>query len=85
VFHLVAEPVKEQIVPDKGLDLWGFDRSAPGPTIQVNQRDRVRIVVDNHLPEATAMHWHDLVIPNNMDGGPSSRPGLVLFRERGKL
>ena len=70
VFHLVAEPVKQQILPCKALDLWGFNGSAPGPTIQVNQGDRVRIVVDNHLPEPTSMHWHGFEIPFDMDGGP---------------
>jgi len=70
VFHLIAEPVKQQLAPNKTLILWGFNGSAPGPTIQANQGDRVRILVDNHLPEATSMHWHGLEIPHNMDGGP---------------
>ncbi len=70
VFHLVAEPVKQQIAPNKTLVLWGFNGSAPGPTIQVNQGDRVRIILDNHLPEPTSMHWHGFEIPNDVDGGP---------------
>ncbi len=70
VFNLIAEPVKQQLAPNKTVILWGFNGSAPGPTIQVNQGDRVRIIVDNHLPEATSMHWHGLEIPHNMDGGP---------------
>ena len=70
VFHLTAEPVKQQIAPDKTIDVWGFNGSAPGPTIQVTEGDRVRIIVDNHLPEPTAMHWHGFEIPHNMDGGP---------------
>jgi manganese oxidase len=69
VFNLVAEPVKQQIAPNKTLVLWGFNGSAPGPTIQVNQGDRVRIIVDNHLPEPTSMHWHGFEIPHSMDGG----------------
>lgn len=68
VFHLIAEPVKQQIVPNKVLSLWGYNGSAPGPTIQINQGDRVRIIVDNHLPEPTSMHWHGFEIPFNMDG-----------------
>jgi len=72
VFHLVAEPVKQQIAPNKVLTLWGYNGSAPGPTIQVNQGDRVRIIVDNHLPEPTAMHWHGFEIPNDMDGAPGT-------------
>src|SRR5229473_118445 len=71
-FHLVAEPVKQQLVPGKIANLWGFNGSAPGPTIQVNQGDRVRIIVDNHLPEPFSMHWHGFEIPHDMDGAPGS-------------
>src|SRR5947208_12095285 len=53
-FHLIAEPVKQEIFPGRIVDLWGYNGSAPGPTIQVNEGDRVRIIVDNHLPEATS-------------------------------
>ncbi len=70
IFHLIAEPVKQQIAPNKTIDVWGFNGSAPGPTIQVTEGDRVRIIVDNHLPEPTAMHWHGFEIPHDMDGGP---------------
>ena len=70
VFHLVAEPVKQTIVPGKVVNLWGYNGTAPGPTIQVNQGDQVRIIVDNHLPEPTSMHWHGFEIPFDMDGAP---------------
>ena len=70
VFHLVAEPVKQTIFPGKVVNLWGYNGTAPGPTIQVNQGDRVRIIVDNHLPEPTSMHWHGFEIPFDMDGAP---------------
>jgi len=70
VFHLVAEPVKQTIVPGRTLDLWGFNGSAPGPTIQATEGDRVRIVFENHLPEPTGIHWHGLELPIEMDGVP---------------
>ncbi|MEO6119140.1 MAG: multicopper oxidase domain-containing protein [Terriglobales bacterium] len=70
VFHLIAEPVKQTIFPGRTLDVWGYNGSAPGPTIQVNQGDRVRVIVDNHLPEATSMHWHGFEIPVKEDGMP---------------
>ena len=44
VFHLIAEPVKQTIVPGRTFDLWGFNGSAPGPTIQANDGDRVRLI-----------------------------------------
>src|SRR5579885_2842438 len=78
VFHLVAEPVKRQITPTKTLDLWGYNGTSPGPTIQVTQGDRVRIIFDNHLPEPTSMHWHGFEIPNDMDGAPGISQDPVL-------
>jgi len=70
VFHLIAEPVKRRIVPWKTLDIWGYNGSSPGPTIQVQQGDRVRIEVQNRLPESTTMHWHGLEVPIEQDGVP---------------
>src|SRR5277367_3711262 len=69
-FHLIAEPVKRQIVPFKMMDVWGYNGTCPGPTIQANQGDRVRIVFENHLPESTTVHWHGLEVPIAMDGLP---------------
>ena len=70
VFYLTAEPVKQTIIPGRVFDLWGFNGSAPGPTIQANEGDRVRIVFENHLPEPTGIHWHGLELPIEMDGVP---------------
>jgi hypothetical protein len=85
VFNLVAEPVKQVIVPGslgKTFDLWGFNGGAPGPTIQVNQGDRVRVLFDNHLPEPTGIHWHGFEIPIEMDGVPGVGQNLVMPGER---
>ncbi len=70
VFHLVAEPVKRELLPGRVIDVWGYNGSCPGPTIEATQGDRVRIILENHLPEPTTMHWHGLEIPNAMDGMP---------------
>jgi manganese oxidase len=70
VFKLVAEPVKRKIAPFKTIDVWGYNGSCPGPTIQVQQGDRVRVVFENHLPESSTLHWHGLEIPIEQDGVP---------------
>lgn len=70
VFNLAAEPVKRKIAPWKTIDCWGFNGSSPGPAIQANEGDRVRILVENRLPESLAIHWHGLEIPYAMDGMP---------------
>ncbi len=85
VFNLIAEPVKQTIIPGsmgRIFDLWGFNGSAPGPTIQANEGDRVRIVFDNHLPEPTGIHWHGLELPIEMDGVPGIGQKPVMPGER---
>ena len=70
VFHLVAEPVRRKIAPFKTIDTWGYNGSTPGPTIQIQQGDRVRIILENRLPESTSIHWHGLEVPIEQDGMP---------------
>ena len=69
-FHLIAEPVKRKIAPWKTIDCWGFNGSCPGPTLQANEGERVRILFENRLPESTTIHWHGFEIPVEMDGMP---------------
>ncbi len=70
VFNIVVEHVRTEFIPGRIVDAWGFNGSVPGPTIQVNEGDRVRFVVENRLPEPFSMHWHGVEVPNNMDGMP---------------
>ena len=72
-FHLIAMPVRRAFLPHLEMDVWGFNGTMPGPMIEVNQGDRVRIIVENRLPEPTSIHWHSLEIPVSQDGVP----GLV--------
>ncbi len=70
VFDIRVEHVRTQLIPGRVMDGWGFNGSIPGPTIQVTEGDRVRLNVENRLPEPFSMHWHGLEIPNEMDGMP---------------
>ena len=69
-FHIICEPVKREFVPGRVIDCWGFNGTCPGPTIEVTEGDRVRLVVENRLPEPFSMHWHGFEIPIEMDGVP---------------
>jgi hypothetical protein len=82
VFHLTAEPVKQTVIPGRTFDLWGFNGSAPGPTIQANEGDRIRVVFENRLPEPTGIHWHGLELPIEMDGVPGIGQKPVMPGER---
>ena len=70
VFDIRVEHVRTELIPGRVMDGWGFNGSIPGPTIQVTEGDRVRLNVENRLPEPFSMHWHGLEIPNEMDGMP---------------
>jgi manganese oxidase len=67
-FRLVAEPVAREFAPGMVVNCWGYNGSAPGPTIEVVEGDRVRVFVTNRLPEPTSVHWHGVLLPNGMDG-----------------
>ncbi len=69
-FHLVARHMRREFLPDQWFDVWGYNDSMPGPTIEAVEGDKVRIVVHNELPESTSMHWHGLEVPIAMDGVP---------------
>ncbi len=47
VFEIAVEHVRTEFVPGRIVDAWGFNGSVPGPTIQVNEGDRVRLIVEN--------------------------------------
>jgi FtsP/CotA-like multicopper oxidase with cupredoxin domain len=73
VFHLTAEVVKQKISPLKTINAWGFNGSAPGPTIQVNQGDQVRVILDNRLREPSSIQWHGFEDHIDYDGMPGIR------------
>jgi manganese oxidase len=70
VFRLRAEVVKREFIPGKVVNVWGFNGQMPGPIIEATEGDRVRIVVENGLPEEFTPHWHGLEVPFEMDGVP---------------
>lgn len=75
-FHLIAEPVIKEMGPGFFVDAWGYNGSTPGPLIEANEGDTVRIFVTNKLPEPTTVHWHGIKLPSGMDGvtGLNQRP-----------
>ncbi len=67
-FELTASVIKWNILPDVQVGAYAYNGQVPGPEIRVTEGDKIRVIVHNHLPEPTSIHWHGLQIPNNMDG-----------------
>jgi FtsP/CotA-like multicopper oxidase with cupredoxin domain len=76
-----AEPVERRLVaaaaraniagaqyPDTAV--WAYGGTVPGPEIRVRQGARLRVEIENRLPQATTIHWHGVRVPNAMDGVP---------------
>jgi hypothetical protein len=64
-FTLVARPA---VVG--GTSQWTYNGVVPGPQLRVNQGDRVRVTLVNHLDVPTTIHWDGLAVPGAEDGVP---------------
>ncbi len=71
-FALVAAPSRVSLVgpPYPDTDVWSYNAGIPGSEIRVRQGERLRILVENQLSQATTVHWHGVRAPNAMDGVP---------------
>jgi FtsP/CotA-like multicopper oxidase with cupredoxin domain len=67
-FDLDASVIRWNILPGTQVTAYAMNRQVPGPRLEFQKGDRVRINFTNHLPEPATMHWHGLVVPNRMDG-----------------
>jgi len=68
VFELNPSVVRWQILPGVSVDAYAYNGQIPGPRIHIRQGDRIRVNVTNGLPEETTIHWHGIILPNEMDG-----------------
>jgi FtsP/CotA-like multicopper oxidase with cupredoxin domain len=68
VYDLETSVIQWTILPGTTVDAYAVNGQVPGPRIHIKEGDRVRINVANRLPESTTIHWHGLVLPNEMDG-----------------
>jgi FtsP/CotA-like multicopper oxidase with cupredoxin domain len=70
VFELTARKIQWETEPGHLVEAWAYNDQVPGPQIRVREGDRVRVILHNALPESTAIHFHGLELPNDMDGVP---------------
>lgn len=68
VFDIEASIIQWNILPDVAVEAYAYNRQVPGPRLQLIEGDHVRINFRNALPETTTVHWHGLIVPNEMDG-----------------
>jgi multicopper oxidase len=62
----------------RAVPAWAYNHTVPGPVLRVRAGEVLRVRLDNHLPEPTSIHWHGIVIRNDMDGVPGvTQPPLA--------
>ncbi|HEX2255194.1 MAG TPA: multicopper oxidase domain-containing protein [Afifellaceae bacterium] len=76
---LRAQASRTFFFPGRESRTLGYNGSYLGPTLRVHRGDDVEIAVTNALGENTTVHWHGLLIPGELDGGPHQmiRPGAT--------
>lgn len=69
-FLLKVQTGVREFAPGLFTKTMGYNGSYLGPTIRVQENDRIKIQVDNELNQQTTVHWHGLHVPAKWDGGP---------------
>jgi FtsP/CotA-like multicopper oxidase with cupredoxin domain len=54
----------------KSVKAIAVDGQIPGPTLNFTEGDTAEIYVHNLMDEATSIHWHGVILPNEQDGVP---------------
>lgn len=67
---LVAEVAEVDVGLGQVYRTWLYNGRFPGEEIRVMEGERLRVVLENRLPDPTTVHWHGIPVPNAMDGVP---------------
>ncbi|HEX2621516.1 MAG TPA: multicopper oxidase domain-containing protein, partial [Phototrophicaceae bacterium] len=70
VFEISVQEIDWETAPGMVYPAMSYNGIVPGPEIRVTEGDKVRVMVTNEMSQSTAVHFHGLIIPNNVDGVP---------------
>lgn len=69
LFQLTAEAGSSLFHPAAPTPTWGYNGAFLGPTLRARRGEKVRVAVQNALPDPTTVHWHGMQVPAVYDGG----------------
>ena len=74
---LALQKTQHRFGPGAAVPARGISASYLGPVVRVRSGDTIPFRVENRLDEETTLHWHGLLVPSHVDGGPHNtiRPG----------
>lgn len=70
-YDLTLAPSSKQLQTGAKTNTYGYNGADFwGPTVVLTKGDQARMIVRNTLSEETTTHWHGLLVPGPVDGGP---------------
>ncbi|MDH6145232.1 spore coat protein A [Kitasatospora sp. GP30] len=69
-YEITARAATARILPGQDTEVWGYQGTFPGPTIESRSGRRTVVTHRNALPHATAVHLHGGHTPHDSDGYP---------------
>jgi len=67
---LKAAPGRHAFLKGKPARTYGYSGPILGPVIRLRRGAEVEMTVENALDSDTTVHWHGLLMPGDVDGGP---------------
>jgi cuproxidase len=61
---------RHSFIEGKQAHTYGYSAPILGPVIRLRRGDEVEMMVENALDVDTTVHWHGLLLPGCVDGGP---------------
>jgi FtsP/CotA-like multicopper oxidase with cupredoxin domain len=69
-FDLELVLTKHEILPRIEHHAYAYNGTVPGPEIRVKEGDWVKVNFTNKTHDFHTIHWHGMMVPNEMDGVP---------------
>ncbi|WP_329566753.1 multicopper oxidase family protein [Kitasatospora sp. NBC_01266] len=69
-YQVTAQVAQLQLLPDRTTEVWAYQGSFPGPTIESRSGRRTVVTHRNQLPHPTVVHLHGGHTPRESDGYP---------------
>jgi multicopper oxidase len=67
-FNLTSAPMTFEPSPGTRFAGLAYNGSIPGPLLRVTYGQRVRVRYRSSVETPTSVHWHGMILPNDMDG-----------------
>lgn len=79
VFNLTFNHGEVEFLEGKITETWGINVPYLAPTLRAERGDEVIVNIKNDVDEPTTLHWHGMILPAEMDGGPHQlvAPGQI--------